>query len=148
MDNIEIYTDASYDPRTKIAIYGDLTINDTGLSKIYYFNTNIIQNTTNTEGEIYGILNILGKVDPKNYLTVYTDCQMILKLVNSNERKSNKNIYHKFYDLYDKYQGRCKFIKVAGHKNKHMRSNIEDNFSKLDKHVRKELRLYLQKITI
>jgi len=145
--NIEIYTDASYDPKTKIAIYGELIIDNQNLNQpIYNFSSTIIENTTNTEAEIYGVLNILDKFDPQNYLTIYTDCQMIINLVSCDERKKNKPIYDKFYNLYDKCGDRCKFIKVVGHKNKDLRNNIEENFSKLDKYVRKQLRLHLRNL--
>lgn len=141
--DIEIYTDASYDPNTKVAVCGELIINKNGNQQIYNFSSNIIKNTTNTEAEIYGVLNILERISPKNHLTIYTDCQMITKLVESNERKKNKSIYYKFYDLYDRHEGRCQFIKIAGHKNNHLRNNIEENFSELDQYVRKVLREYL-----
>lgn len=127
MEIYEVYVDASFDPKTKLAICGEMviTINN------YDFTYHIIENTTNTEAEILGVLNILNKIDPINNLIIYTDCQMILTLINYNlnERKNNKQIYNRFYDLYDKFEGKCKFIKVSGHlSNKNLRSNIEDNF--------------------
>lgn len=145
--NIDIYTDASYDQRTKIAICGELIIDYTNPeNNIYNFDTHVVNDTNNTEAELYGIILILDKFNHNHNcnLTIYTDCQMALRLVNCLKRKNNKDIYSKFYELYDKYNGKCNFVKIAGHKRKNERNDIEENFSILDKHVRKQLRFHLK----
>lgn len=137
---MEIYVDASYDPKSGVAICGWMNINNNLIQ------TCTITNTKNTEAEIMGIIKVMKLYENVDSIIIYTDCQTIVNLVD--KRRYNKEIYANFYELFDKYNGKCQFIKVAGHKNKNLRTDVENNFSKLDKYVRHTLRNYLNNSSI
>lgn len=135
---MEVYVDASFDPKSDLAICGWMD------GKNQIMQTFAVPNTTNTEAEILGVLEVMRLYENVDHLTIYTDCQTIVELVT--KRRYNKEIYSRFFELFDKFKGTCVLIKVAGHKNKRLRTKVESNFSKLDIHVRYTLRSFLMQI--
>lgn len=130
--NIEIYTDASFDPVSKRAV---LT---------YYFNgvmnNKVIENTENTTAELLTIIWALESISPSdNYLyIIYTDCKTAVDL--QSKPRYNKPIYNKFLDVVLKKN--LKLVHVKGHKRSNDKTPTDMIFSSVDKNARKILRQY------
>lgn len=114
---IEYFTDASYSPQHKIAVIGfKIRTNKT-------IHVEKLENINNTQAEILGIHRCIDHFN-NNYNTetiqcyVYTDCQRGLNIPISG-----------------------KIIKLDGHKPTRLKDKDDIEFAKVDKHVRKTLRL-------
>ncbi|MBY0386043.1 hypothetical protein K2X05_12870 [bacterium] len=149
--NFYIYSDASYDKQTQIAILGYLFFK-TGKEQIELTE---IKETNNIRAELRGVLLALQTclLTAKGLKVVlYTDCQTVSGLLERRQRLehsafiskskkkplANADLYKEFYKIYDLIQP--EIVWVQGHTNKQKASLIEKNFSTLDKAVRQRLR--------
>ena len=114
--------------------------------------------TSSTKLEIETLLWALKSIS-ENYenihLTIYTDCQCIIKLNSRREKLeklnfksqgkgkelNNSELYKKFYNFYDKLN--FDIIKVVGHSKFSEKDNIDKIFSYVDKGSRETLKKYL-----
>lgn len=134
------YTDASYNPQSKIAVIGMLYDD-----KIIMEQLNNVKNTT---AEIRAVLLAIDymkqfnhKNNPEN-LIIYTDCQTVVDLELRREKLENtcKQIYKDFFDAIDQINYTIEFRYIKGHKPSKDKNEFDKEFSKLDKAVRKQLR--------
>ncbi|NVJ54617.1 MAG: ribonuclease H [Campylobacteraceae bacterium] len=147
----KLFVDGSVNPKNKV-----------GIGAFYLYDeikdieeTNIItkkfEDTSSTKLELECLLWALKKVDSKEKLLIYTDCQNIFSLLNREEKLKKNNyftstnkkiknhlLYEEFFYLNEKYD--LEFIKVKGHKKSSQKDEIDLIFSKVDKKARKELR--------
>jgi len=130
------YTDASFCPKTKLAVYG------------YYLpfltpgrvehNFTYLENTTNTEAEVKGLLSLLKMLDDTELrCDVFTDCKSAVDKIQ--ERNDNTSLFVKIYDILDRNPN-ISIKHIQGHKPKKEKTEIDLEFSVIDKAVRKELR--------
>lgn len=155
MNTIQLFTDGSVNPQTKIGFASYLTIegkqstakNFSEKIKVKQFN-----NTSSTKLELQGLLWALNSVKQRDVkIIVYTDCQNILTLKNRRERFETNNyltkkgklianheFYREFYTLTDTLM--CEFIKVKGHKKETLKDAIDQIFTLVDKASRNALR--------
>lgn len=118
-DIIECYTDCSYSPQTGLCVIG-YQIGDNDIV------TELLTNVKNTQGEIYAVEKCIEICKDQyicNYnLLIHTDCQRVIQ------------------NTYPNVQ----FIKMEGHKRKLLKDNKDLIFSKVDKKVRNDLRMYVE----
>jgi ribonuclease HI len=128
-----ILTDASFDPKTKVAIIGFLSNNK--------ITTKLVHNTTNTEAEFLAIIFAIETLDINKYEDeiLYTDCKTAVDLIHKN--RFTKPIYGPFLTLINKYN-KLSLKHISGHKKRSEKTDIDILFSTLDKAVRQELRTF------
>ena len=162
---IHIYSDASFSKQTQTAVAGFLLFeNDDSHMKneaSQPVHTRVFEEKNNIRAELRGVILaleiLIEKLDAgasvKNYpITLYTDCQSVVRLpsrrkglessdfISKKTRKplSNADLYKQFFTLYDKVAPDIFWVK--GHCPKRGRTQIQRNFSCVDKTVRKMLR--------
>jgi hypothetical protein len=117
---IECYTDCSYSPQTGLCVVG-YKIGDNNIV------TELLINIKNTQGEIYAVekcIEICKNHFIDNYtLLIHTDCQRVIQ-----------NTYPN-----------VEFVKMEGHKRKALKTPKDLIFSKVDKKVRNDLRMHVEK---
>ncbi|AYV84931.1 MAG: hypothetical protein Satyrvirus1_17 [Satyrvirus sp.] len=142
MAAIKCYCDASYDPKSHVAIIGYIVGNNS-------ICTEKIVNTNNTRAEIIGLINLIGTLEDNDYV-IYTDCQNIIKRLKSKDKLvengfknkkgiplSNADLYKK---LFDTIKPNIKLEHIKGHLPTKFMTDDNKMFSMLDKFVRKKLR--------
>ena len=166
MNTITYYTDASYSPPEKFAVIGYMCVRneeDENLNpKDLKINFEIIENTTNTEAEIIGIISVLksikkGKDSEKSH-TIYTDCESVLGRIKkknqliqknfktkTNKDLNNSSLYKELFELIEGKEDLYTFHHIDGHITKKLIINTANEkhhlrFSEVDKKVRKILR--------
>ena len=161
MKTIQLFTDGSVNPQTKIGFASYLLITDQSKNlETLKHNIQIkkFENTSSTKLELEGLLWAIESVkDKSKHIIVYTDCQNILTLEGRRARFENNNyltkkgtlianheLYQAFYTLTDMLS--CEFIKVKGHKKETLKSDIDQIFTLVDKASRTALREFNSKI--
>ena len=168
LQNIFIYTDASFNASLSLAVSGYLFF-DSEASHARSDSTNVNTEThlfsvkNNIRAEIIGANYSLKKlndeiklkdIDLENLeINVYSDCQTLTDLLRrrdrlfannfiSGKKKSelaNADLYKEFYVLYDLLKPKINWVK--GHSKSNGQSLEQKNFQIIDQKVRKELRL-------
>jgi ribonuclease HI len=153
---IYIYTDASFSKSHEVAVIGYAIFNSTEehesvpLAKLK-LNISQIQENNNIRAEITGALMALRSCPKNKMVFLYSDCQTTCNLLSRREKLertnyisqsknqilANADLYQEFYRLYDLIRPEIQWVK--GH-SKNKLTQIEKNFSHLDKEVRKYLR--------
>jgi len=150
----ECFCDASFNPKTKIAIIG-YQIGDNPID------TTLLHDTNNTRAEITGLIMLLTKIvnntidndnqNNKEYI-IYTDCQSILNRIESKDKLIKKNFMNRkneklnnadlYKELFDLLEGRdnISLKHNPGHMPKKNMTSTNKKFSILDKLVRQQLR--------
>ena len=131
---MKCYTDASYCPKTKLAVCG------------YYLpflensqvNFTYVENTTNTEAEVIGLVELLEVLDETGLkCTVYTDSESTINNIQKRTKKSP--LFDKIYCILDRNPD-IALSHIQGHKPKGQKTDTDAAFAVVDKAVRKELR--------
>lgn len=151
-----LFTDGSVNPQTKIGFASYLLLDSLDNTTIPSDNihTKQFNDTSSTKLELEALLWALNNLETTTSLiTVYTDCQNILSLLKRQERLelsnyqtkkgtplANEKLYRAFFEKL-KHQS-CQFIKVKGHKQKHLRDTVDIIFSLVDKKSREALRRF------
>ncbi len=156
-----IFTDASFDQKSKTAVGASLTIilkPEDDILKTNFNNVSIpvtfFQNTDIASAEILTFIWALESIPSQNSdeIFVYTDCKNIFNLPSRRERleknnfhskRSNKTLgkaelYKIFYDLCDRLQPTIKWIR--GHASEDQKTYFENIFSLVDQKARASLR--------
>jgi ribonuclease HI len=156
--NILLYCDASFDPKSKMGICGYYLQNTPSiLAQDISFSSIVMKQfseTTCSKLELEGINLALQELkgEPAKKITVYTDSQTAAGLLNRRSKLEKKNFksqktglklsqadaYQEFFKLYDKLKP--EIIWVKGHMAKNNQTNINEIFSVVDRAVRKQLR--------
>jgi ribonuclease HI len=166
--NIHIYSDASFSKENHIAVAGFLLFenDDSHIAPEISqpIQTKVFKEKNNIRAELQGVIFALETSVEKleqtdsnagaqnRQINLYTDCQSIARLLGrrkrlessnfmSNRTKkslSNADLYKRFFTVYDKITPNLFWVK--GHTSKKDRDLIQQNFSHVDKAVRKVLR--------
>lgn len=155
---MKLLTDCSVSSDADLGIGGYLLIEDSdvNLERLsQHVRIKAFRNATSTELELRTLLWALSELDnPIVELTIYTDSQNILSLVERRERLEQKDfrnrsgvelkhskIYREFYEVMDDMD--FHLVKVRGHCQVEKRNKIERIFSLIDRMTRMELRKQL-----
>lgn len=143
MNEIKCYTDASFDPKSRVAIIG-WRINKQNIR------VNVLKNTTNTRAEIVSLIKLIDNLESDKKYIIYTDCQSILNRIASKdlliekdfknskgEELNNADLYKKLFEV---LTPNIKLVHIDGHLPTKFKDDNDKNFSELDKYVRSELR--------
>lgn len=154
---MNLFIDGSVDPKSRVGFGAyllneeiDSIVDDSSESiKIRAFN-----NTSSTRLELEVLIWALGEVI-YNELSIYTDSQNIIKLLqrrdkieendygtNSGVLLGNHLLYKTFFQRFDSMS--LEFFKVRGHSPKSQRSGIESIFGLVDRASRRALREHRQ----
>ena len=155
MNTLKLFTDGSVNTRSKIGYGAYLFISEDGLSLDSlkrHIKVKRFEETTSTKLELQTLLWALSSIEVNECnLTIYTDSQNIISLLERRERleqnnyssKKNKliknyKLYQEFYKITDQLD--CKFIKVRGHKKSIQKDDIDQLFTLVDIASRNALR--------
>jgi ribonuclease HI len=156
---VECFCDASFDQKLRIGVIGWCIDNNPIKLKT-------INDTTNTQCECEGVLNILKEITEiteiteinvinKTYKTyiIYTDCESLINNIKNKEKIKNDNylrknmnpinnieIYKQIFEILDISKMKIEFNHIDGHKPTKQKNDLDKKFSKIDKLVRNELR--------
>lgn len=128
-DNIKIFTDASFDPKSKTAIMGYMMDG--------VITTQIITGTTNTEAELCAILWAITFLNTSSRYILYTDCKTAVDL--QHIPRYTKPIYTDLLKKLEVYPN-LELKHLEGHKRSSEKTDLDKEFSILDKYVREQLR--------
>lgn len=155
MPTLQLFTDGSVNPKTKIGYGAYLAV----LQKMPYsdaFKADVtvkkFEQTSSTKLEIQTLIWALASIKkPVGKIVVYTDSQNIIGLgkrrgrLEKNNYMSKKNrpvknrvLYQEFFCLSDQFD--CEFKKVKGHQPSRLKNETELFFALVDKASRKALR--------
>lgn len=155
MQEYLLFIDASVNPQKKIGFAAFLFITKDELAldkgklkekiKLKEFD-----DTSSTKLEMQTLLWALNTMKASK-LTIYTDCQNIITLLERREKLEKSNFhtktgkllnnhqfYKEFFAFLDKIE--CDFIKVKGHKKSSLKDDIDRVFNLVDKASRNALR--------
>lgn len=149
-----LFCDGSVNPQKNIG-FGSYFIYNESLNE-QDIKTKIFKDTSSTKLELEVLLWALEDKTLKNTnITVYTDCQNILTLLDRREKLENNNyltktgkvvknseLYKKFYKKIDNLK--ISFIKVKGHKKSSLKDECDNLFNIVDKSSRKALRDFIK----
>ena len=148
----KLFTDGSVNPQQGVGFGAYLSVNDK--DEVSQVQLKQFKDTSSTKLELETLLWALENIPLSTHLSIYTDCQNILRLPSRREgleqrdyhSKTGKPIkhaqlYQKFFRLCDTYQ--CDFIKVKGHKKSHLKDETDKLFSLVDKASREALRSHM-----
>ena len=160
MKKIELFTDSSVNPQSKIGFAAFLVKNDKDII-LEKLNKSIkikkFENTSSTRLELQALLWAISDIEKEKsdlsniLIEVYTDCQNIIglsdrrKKLEGNDYKSSKGKLMNNHDLYKLFFEKLdnlnlSFIKVKGHKKNSLKDEIDDIFNLVDKASRNALR--------
>lgn len=160
MQKIELFTDSSVNPQTKVGFAAFLVKNDKDII-LESLNKSIkikkFENTSSTRIELQSLLWAINEIEKeKNDLSnilieVYTDCQNIIslkdrksKLLENNylsrtgKQIKNCELYKEFFEKDSRLN--IYFIKVKGHKKTALKDSIDNIFNLVDRASRSALR--------
>lgn len=155
-----LFSDGSVDSKTHIGYGAYLIVSDLELPldtqkanvKLKQF-----ENTSSTRLELQALLcglNEIAFLNPNERIriAVYTDSQNIVSLparrakleqqnyyASNGKRLNNAELYQEFFTMTDQFN--CQFIKVKGHKAKHLKDDVDQVFELVDRAARAALRL-------
>ncbi|MDF1879850.1 ribonuclease H [Sulfurimonas sp. MAG313] len=149
---VQLFIDASVNPQKRLGFGAYLSITDEGKNNDVQLKK--FEDTSSTQLELETFLWAIEDIRIKTKITIYTDCQNIIRLP-SRRKKLEKSNYHtkagtpvkhselykKFFLLTDKYP--CTFIKLKGHKKTKLKDPIDKLFTLVDKASRDALRTYI-----
>lgn len=154
MQELYLFIDASVNPQTKQGFGAYILTDDLKQdlkNKISYI---MFEDTSSTKLELQSLLYVLKNIKKQSKLTIYTDSQNTISLLqrrekleknsfytSTNKLLKNHELYKEFYLLLDSLH--CEFIKVKGHKKSKEKDEIEKIFTLVDRASRKKLREYL-----
>jgi len=155
MSGIKLFCDGSVNPQSKIG-FGAYFIYDETLENQNIF-IKKFENTSSTKLELEVLLWALDDEDLKNAeITVFTDCQNILTLLDRREKLEknsyltktgkkvkNEELYKIFYSKIKKLN--LNFVKIKGHKKTALKDELDNLFNLVDKASRKALREFNRK---
>jgi len=154
-----LFIDGSVNPQTNMGVagyrllYADNRADFTSEICVKYF-----KNTSSTHLELWGALWALAQITPFNgRLAVVSDCQTLCQLPARRARLEAKQFCNKqgkalnlaeayesvfeYCDIWFEKSGKTLgFIQVKGHTKTSLRSPLENEFAKLDREVRRQLR--------
>lgn len=168
-----IYTDASYSHKEALGVSGYLIFTSEfthELSEITELSikTDVFKESNNIRAELCGAINVLKifiETQKKEKccfssleINLYTDCKSLTNLlarrkkleltgyIGSSKKTilSNADLYKIFFLIYDDLKPIIHWVK--GHSSKASQTLVQRNFQIIDKHVRKELRTYVDQI--
>jgi len=155
MNDLKLFTDGSVNTKTKIGYGAYLFITEQSFS-IDSLNTQVkvkrFEETSSTKLELQTLLWALSDTKfNESKITIYTDSQNIISLIERRERleesrySSKKNVliknhqlYKEFYKIIDEIN--CELIKVSGHKKSNQKDEIDQLFTLVDRASRSALR--------
>ncbi|AXK49080.1 ribonuclease H [Aliarcobacter trophiarum LMG 25534] len=160
MDKIELFTDSSVNPQSKIGFAAFLVKNSKNII-LEELKKNIklkkFENSSSTKLELQSLLWAIDELEKENnnlsniLIEVYTDCQNIItlkdresKLIENNyisktgKQIKNCDLYKEFFDKSSRLN--IRFIKVKGHKKTALKDSIDNIFNLVDKASRSALR--------
>jgi len=159
--NLKLFIDGSVDTKTRIGFGAYLAVDEAGLS-LNDLNAKVavkrFDNTSSTTLELQTLLWAINDVlllhsETAVQFVIYTDSQNIVGLLarrnkleqedycaNSGKRLNNASLYQQFFMVLD--QCNCQIIKLAGHKPKNLKDDLDRVFALVDKAARSSLRKY------
>lgn len=153
-----LFTDGSVNIQTGIGFGASLVLSDIETSlevSLKQVKVKRFEDTSSTRLELQTFLWALDEIQTKEKITVYSDSQNILGLIErrekleqnnyfskGNKRLKNWELYQEFFQKTDKMQ--CEFIKVKGHKKSYEKNKIDRFFSLVDRASRNALREFMQ----
>ena len=155
MADLKLFTDGSVNPQAKIGYGAYLLVEDMDASIDLLedtVKTKRFEETSSTKLELQTLLWALNDIQTAgNHVTVYTDSQNTVGLLNRRERFekndyltskgkliANHELYKEFFRLTDSLE--CSFVKVKGHKQTSDMDLIDKIFVLVDKGSREALR--------
>lgn len=158
---MKLFTDGSVHPQTKVGYGAYLLVKelDTSMTAL---ETDVItkrfMGTSSTKLELQTLLWALKEIQTSDrHITIYTDSQNTMGLLNRRERFEQNNyltskgrlitnhkLYQEFYRLTDRLE--CSFVKVKGHKQAAKMDLVDKIFAHVDKGSREALRNYLRNV--
>ncbi len=153
-----LFIDGSVNPKSKVGYGAYLVVENLSFPiDVNTIKTKMFQDTSSTKLELETLLWALEEIKEEGSFIIYTDCQNIISLPSRREKllcqssqttkpKTTVNhlLYNRFFRAID--NAHYEFIKVEGHKQKNLKSDIDRIFSHVDKKVRAVLREYSQQI--
>ncbi|QIN54536.1 ribonuclease H [Cedratvirus kamchatka] len=145
---LRCYTDASYDPRSRLSVIGWKI----GQGEIQH---ELIYNTSINRAELQGMINLIMHLQEEhsNFI-IFTDCENIVNKNRQREEIISRNFLTKNgkeianSDLLREFFAICTeniTIKhIQGHMAKHLMNDDNREFALVDKHVRRVLRQHLK----
>jgi len=155
MNKLKLFTDGSVNTKSKIGYGAYLFISEYDVS-VHSLQKHVqvkqFEETSSTKLELQTLLWALDEiVTGENKVTIYTDSQNIVSLLERRERleenkyssKKNKliknhQLYKEFYKISDKIN--LEIIKVQGHKKSSQKGEIDQYFTLVDRASRNALR--------
>ncbi|MFT7861224.1 MAG: RNase H family protein [Sulfurimonas sp.] len=152
---MKLFTDGSVNPQAQIGYGSYLVVDDidTSLDLLQRdIKTKRFIETSSTKLELQTLLWALQEIQPlKKHITIYTDSQNTMGLLNRRERFekndyltskgkliANHELYKEFYRLTDTLD--CSFVKVKGHKHSSEKDIIDKIFTLVDRGSREALK--------
>lgn len=152
-----VYTDASFSKPHHLAVMGyvifnnSLAHNTTDASQ-QPFNIHSMKEDNNIRAEVQGAILALKACATGSKVILFSDCQTVVGLPRRKEKLiatnfigkkkklviNNADIYQEFYKEFDRLEPEIHWL--AGHISKDKKTKIDNNFSYVDKQVRKKLR--------
>lgn len=165
-DRIYVYTDASFSHQHKVGVIGFSIFSNSEKHESVLLKDNEIKlleirEKNNICAEFRSALVALDSIknaeSPKS-VVLFSDCQTLIGLPqrrqsleenlfiskSKNALLANAKLYQDFFILYDKFDLEC--IWVKGHFRAGTLDRVHENFSYLDKAVRKQLRISVDKL--
>ncbi len=147
-----LFIDGSAHPKSQIGYGGYIVCEHPSYALINNVEIKRFEQTTSTRLEIQTLLWALSTIQANDHkLTIYTDCQGTINLLNRRQRLedstfenkkgvplNNADLYRLFYRAIDSHS--ITFEKVKGHKPTKQKGEIDRIFSLVDKATRKALR--------
>jgi ribonuclease HI len=135
-----IFTDASYNPQTKIGVCG---FRLKGSQTLNMFRTDDIKNT---QCEMLGMIKAIEYANQtlKSDVIIYTDCKRIVDLFDDKNQLDSR--YSFFYQILNTCKIKIDIKHIGGHKKKSLKMPLDLEFSIIDKAVRNELRKLVKEI--
>ncbi len=154
MNKLEIFTDASVNPKTKVGFGAYLVVDKETLSTETIPIIKLFNNTSSSKLELQTLIWALNETyNTRNEITVYTDSQNIISLLKRRQKLefynyisakgkllANHTLYKDFFKLYDNLN--IKLIKVKGHIKSIRKNDIDKLFTIVDRASRNALRNY------
>lgn len=151
---ITIFSDASFRNADGVGVVGFL-VQD---AEQEHFHSSVIAESNNIRCEIRGVLEAMKFMIPRLTrvpvaIEIFTDCQAICKLLERREHLewnqfkslrsgsilANADLYQEFFTLHDVVKPTIHWVK--GHSIRSTRDSIQEQFSRVDRAVRRQLRL-------
>nr|WIL04303.1 ribonuclease H [Cedratvirus lena] len=144
---LRCYTDASYDPRSRLSVIGWKI----GQGEIQH---ELIYNTSINRAELQCTINLIQQLELGQEYLIFTDCENIVNkhqqreeiisrnfLTKNGKEIANSDLLREFFTL---CTDNITIKHIQGHMAKHLMNDDNRKFSLVDKHVRRVLRQHLK----